>query len=399
MCSAMVATWYFFLVIITSCFVDTEGIFCGFSSTCQTCTTKRSWWFGKHCEWCSTSKSCHTPRSFFRRCNQSQVIKDSGKCYDSIPGVYNPTSAFTSTLLAAAAYSDSPGTCLKKIYPENDIEIVEKIAWTCTDLKFFRYKRCFAYTAVSRASKIIIVAFRGTIIRVQLIDEILSVLTIPKERFVIGGKVQNYFKNAYDGLYPCVNESIKVLVQKYPDYQVVVIGHSLGGAIASLTAAALVHYKVVPRTKMTLYTFGQPRVGDTEYADNHDKLVSYSWRVVHYRDIVSHLPTCNILFGCSAFKYTPHHHGIEIFYPSVEMNVRSKYKQCSKDEDIHCSDGLVTKHACISDIRQCISYHKHYFGMEVGAVCKRSSSLYYNKVKSSNIWKYAAIEKCRRFKA
>ncbi|RCN51594.1 triacylglycerol lipase [Ancylostoma caninum] len=64
-------------------------------------------------------------------------------------------------------------------------------------------------------------------------------------------------------------------------------GHSVGGALATLAAAFLVQsgYIEDPK-KVKLVTFGQPRVGDKEFAENFDKMGIYDYRVVHWRDVV-----------------------------------------------------------------------------------------------------------------
>lgn len=67
-----------------------------------------------------------------------------------------------------------------------------------------------------------------------------------------------------------------------------VTGHSLGAAIAALCAFDLYDngYNIVE-----VYTFGQPRVGDATFAKNYnERFDGYSYRVVHYADIVPHLP-------------------------------------------------------------------------------------------------------------
>lgn len=64
------------------------------------------------------------------------------------------------------------------------------------------------------------------------------------------------------------------LKNKYPDYQVWIAGHSLGGAMASLAASYIATLKLTDPTTMRLVTIGQPRTGDQDYATAHDKLVS-----------------------------------------------------------------------------------------------------------------------------
>jgi hypothetical protein len=56
------------------------------------------------------------------------------------------------------------------------------------------------------------------------------------------------------------------------------------------TISAMQSLTLVAQTR--LITFGQPRVGDFTYSCNHNRLVPYSYRVVHRADIVPHLPLC-----------------------------------------------------------------------------------------------------------
>ncbi len=58
----------------------------------------------------------------------------------------------------------------------------------------------------------------------------------------------------------------------YVNYQVV--GHSLGGALASLCAALIIKLNIYPAEHVKLMTMGQPRVGDIAYAKAHDELVN-----------------------------------------------------------------------------------------------------------------------------
>ncbi|XP_053402796.1 lipase ZK262.3-like [Mercenaria mercenaria] len=248
----------------------------------------------------------------------------------------------------------------------------------------------------------IILAYRGTATtygKQQLYDEIVSVLTKPKTSFIIGGEVQHYFKQAYDKLFPCVRSSVEELIRKYPDYDVLIIGHSLGGAIASLTAASLIYTGVVRENKLPLYTFGMPRVGDKDYALSHDRIVNNSWRVVHGRDIVAHLPTCNLLFGCRVTASGPYQHRTEIFYKADPMTISSTYKQCEGNEDDRCSNGLITKNWCVPgvDLDECIDYHKVYFGIPVGTYCnEKGSRRKRSATERSRMWDKFSSDECRR---
>jgi triacylglycerol lipase len=74
-------------------------------------------------------------------------------------------------------------------------------------------------------------------------------------------------------------------------------GHSLGGALATMTALRLwVEYIAEPRPDRCLpqglITYGQPAVGDFACAEFLDRRLGRSyWRVINNRDAVPHLPS------------------------------------------------------------------------------------------------------------
>ena len=367
---------------------------CDELSTCAHCTDKFSWSLGVRCRWCPLDRGCHAYASLVNPCKPEQNIATRLECKTKVYEHYKPRLAYEQALYSTAAYSDDPQACLDEIFPRSKFEIVDVISADCDDF-LFDYGECFAYTAVSLERKAILIAFRGTNEVSQLVDQILTVLAIPKTEFMAGGNVQKYFYNAFEKLYPCVSDSGVDLVKKYPDFDVQITGHSLGGAIASLSSAALVHDKIVPQKIMSLYTFGMPRVGDKEYAAKHDRLVSNSWRVVHYKDPVSHLPLCNFLTGCDITN-GPYHHRAEVFYPSAYMSRYSSYEICTSNEDKRCSDGLMTDDPCLIDITRCIDYHLEYFSVPIGTYCEQVGKA--NRTDTNGHQKMYNHETCQRMK-
>jgi predicted lipase len=69
--------------------------------------------------------------------------------------------------------------------------------------------------------------------------------------------------------------------------KIIVTGHSLGGSLAILAAADLAktHGKIEQ-----VYTFGQPRVGNAAFASHYQSLVSNTFRLIDFADIVPHVP-------------------------------------------------------------------------------------------------------------
>ncbi|XP_052778411.1 lipase ZK262.3-like [Mya arenaria] len=330
MIRALVFLLLFFHVIRCSPDCDSE-------MDCVSCTRTESW-DGDPCRWCPLDNACHAFGSLVNSCRKDQNIILPNNCYQKTYGVYNVSRAFANTLLSAVAYSDDPQKCIDAIYREGGFRLVKAVAMRCDDIPFFDYKECYAFMTVSEKEKIISMSFRGTNQGQQLLDEFLSVLIIPKVNYIGGGKVEEFFLNAYNKLYPCAKQSVLELLESYPDYEVVISGHSLGGAIASITATSLVYENIVRAQKLSLYTFGMPRVGDKEFALRHDILLNNSWRVVHHRDPVVHLPTCSLGYGCK-IPDGPFHAKTEVYYPSDYMGVNSYYRVCENNEDDYCSDG------------------------------------------------------------
>jgi triacylglycerol lipase len=68
-----------------------------------------------------------------------------------------------------------------------------------------------------------------------------------------------------------------------------ITGHSLGGALAVLAAAVLQFGLNI--SVAGIYTYGQPRVGDTQFSEAYDRVLGrVTFRYVNDLDIVPHLP-------------------------------------------------------------------------------------------------------------
>jgi len=79
---------------------------------------------------------------------------------------------------------------------------------------------------------------------------------------------------------------LKSLNRKYPEYNVIVTGHSYGAAVSQLIAMEIIKIGINP----VVLNFGQPRVGNSIYAMLVNQLIEENWRFVHNKDIVPHVP-------------------------------------------------------------------------------------------------------------
>jgi predicted lipase len=91
-----------------------------------------------------------------------------------------------------------------------------------------------------------------------------------------------------------VRSGIKSLLRllNKPDYTIHFVGHSLGGAVASLAAMDVSLHMPEIADRIRLYTYGQPRTGNKEWAEfmSNRPFSNFTRRVTRFRDSVPRLP-------------------------------------------------------------------------------------------------------------
>ncbi|VDM25906.1 unnamed protein product [Toxocara canis] len=186
---------------------------------------------------------------------------------------------------AAAAYAKNPRKCISKYHRSH---LVRREMVPCD----YVHDKCWYFISISNG--VIVVAFRGTKTKIQLITEIVETMSQPKCNFEGGGAVQHYFNTALNAIWPTILAVLQKLTKVYPLYDILFTGHSLGGALASLASARFEyarqntsHASTTSTSRVILVTFGQPRVGNRQFAFLHDQIVPNSFRVVHRYDLVS----------------------------------------------------------------------------------------------------------------
>jgi acetyl esterase/lipase len=127
-------------------------------------------------------------------------------------------------------------------------------------------------------SKVAVVALRGT----QSIGNALTdANTVLVEHPDYPGRVHGGFSDAADDVYPAVRALLQIMAGTRP---ILVTGHSLGGAMATLVSHRLAQdgFDVA-----AVYTYGSPRPSDQRFADAYNMP---NYRHVHDNDLVPHLP-------------------------------------------------------------------------------------------------------------
>ncbi|CAD5224473.1 unnamed protein product [Bursaphelenchus xylophilus] len=191
---------------------------------------------------------------------------------------------------------------------------------------------CFGFVGYSVKQKVIYVGYRGSVSVVQLSYEVYRTVFEEQHDAKIGGKISAYFSIASRNLRSAgVNAEAVRLANKFPSFQLLISGHSLGGALASIAAGELIAVDGIRGERITLITFGEPRSGDSDYAEAFDKLVPFSYRVENRRDFFTQIPPHKFE------NYT--HHKTEVWYPTG-VEIGNEYKVCRATEDPKCQDSV-----------------------------------------------------------
>jgi len=154
-------------------------------------------------------------------------------------------------------------------------------------VKWIENKKSDTQGFVATKGKTIYVVWRGS----ESKKDFQNDASIDKVSFLNDGeKVHIGFKYCWESVlgdtYDAIDTAIENLQDKTKD--IVVCGHSLGGAVATLYAYSIKkHY---PHYNVSSTTIGSPRVGNKTFKENYDKSDIDTLRIVHNNDLVTHTP-------------------------------------------------------------------------------------------------------------
>lgn len=144
-------------------------------------------------------------------------------------------------------------------------------------LKFFEKDGAQAY-GMHLNNGFVLIAFRGT--ELNSWNDIRADIMAWSTSSETVGRVHTGFKGELDKLQSSILEWLGSLTDK----RLLITGHSLGAAMASIFAARMSARNV----DVELYTYGSPRVGNKEWAAQFDNIRAY--RFVNNNDVVTRVP-------------------------------------------------------------------------------------------------------------
>lgn len=283
---------------------------------------------------------------------------------------YSKTDALEFATISALSYCDS-----------SDI-----LSWTCgppcqnltgyevyfTQLFNVSVGESLAFTMVySSSQKRFVTAFRGSQGSFEILLEVLEgeAMAYPN---LNNSLVDDYFYTHYNNiLRPVFFTELQHAIADYKGYEFIFTGHSLGAAFTALGAYDAVTSGLLKGSDIQIYNYGMPRLGNIVLAQAIEAAIPTIFRVVHWKDIVPHVPPClvNSSNDCvsssseasptsrlNSIAWAAWHVTTQIFYNEANTD----YTVCSGAEDPKCADQFSLAQTSVND---------HHYYMGIGLFC------------------------------
>ena len=148
------------------------------------------------------------------------------------------------------------------------------------------------YVGFDHSDKSIVISFRGSSNTQNWISNVLIYKTkmegVPPDARVHLGFLQEWTRQ---GIKTEVISLIQRAINQQPNYKLTFVGHSLGGAVATIAALDVAFTLKIDYSKMRLMTQGMPRIGNRALA-KYISVLNWNFldRAVNNRDVVPHVP-------------------------------------------------------------------------------------------------------------
>jgi triacylglycerol lipase len=144
----------------------------------------------------------------------------------------------------------------------------------------------FGWLCLDDANQRLIIAFRGTELLHEWIDN-FDFIPSPYAPIPGRGTVHQGFQLVYYS----IRANLRNLVQRNAPARknLLITGHSPGGALCALTAPDLLN-DIAANLAPVVYTWAEPRVGHDDFVSFYDTHVNVCYRITNVWDVVPHLP-------------------------------------------------------------------------------------------------------------
>ena len=233
-------------------------------------------------------------------------------CFQKNIGQLNLDQANIGVWLSSAAY------CGKESY-NNMILDGPVSGFVIKDILYDPKSDVEGYIGILDYTKTIHIVFRGSSSIRNWIDDFeikkINYKTFPQ----CNCEIHDGFYSAVLHLKDQTINTVKNLINNY-NYNVICNGHSLGASLTQIMCMELEDVGI----KTSVYNYGQPRVGDENYAQFSNSIIKDYYRFTHYKDSVPHVPPNEIGYYHSCGEIYEDYNGL--------------LNECVLCEDPHCAD-------------------------------------------------------------
>lgn len=159
----------------------------------------------------------------------------------------------------------------------------------------------FGYVATDPSRSLIVVVFRGSYsVRNWIANLRIALVDTP---ICNSCRVHDGFNQAWLERQSAIIKAVNSAMAAHPSYALVITGHSLGAAVATIAGA---YFRSVGHN-CDIYTYGSPRVGNNAFANYASSTSQGSiYRITHLNDPVPQLPPGgNIAWLTNYYHTTP----------------------------------------------------------------------------------------------
>ncbi|KAI8924484.1 Alpha/Beta hydrolase protein [Entophlyctis helioformis] len=168
-------------------------------------------------------------------------------------------------------------------------------------------------------------------------------------------KFHKGFSVDYERTRSAIQPAIAKAAAENPTYRIAIVGHSSGGALATLAAVDLANLfgtKLASRT--TVYTYGQPRTGNKDFANWYSTIpFAGTYRLTQQQDPVVHLPPSWI----GSYRHIKQ---------EFHINLRGQAVTCTNESG---NAGESTDCSNINKFDVDLDKHRQYFGWKSDTIC------------------------------
>ncbi|KAI9204142.1 Alpha/Beta hydrolase protein [Polychytrium aggregatum] len=214
---------------------------------------------------------------------------------NSVPqSIVNTISSYTP--FAAMTYCSNTSIAEWKSALPNPVRVSDTQQW------YIEETGSRGYVTYDMDHNQVVVAFRGT---TEIKSWVLDSEFVPES---IGQDTSGNVVKVHDGFLVTYRSSQAIMISqitdvlcKHPGASLVIVGHSLGAALATfvildgfgdpskVSASQFLKSRIDP-SHVTVYTFGSPRVGNLAFRNLVESFGVRFYRSVNYNDVVPHLP-------------------------------------------------------------------------------------------------------------